>query len=264
MITRPRTPHGKAQGTGGASIGEGSRAAPTGLVERCLPKAEADVAECHETLVDALAELVFDIAEDFDLLSIPAVYAIFWLRALVLRAPRPDRDDLRGLVRQTTNMGWGELERRPARELVMGAAVQPWLSEPVFEPLPPGDFRTWAEPDHVKIVWTLESEALGPARTERDFGHARVFNRPTARRVGASDGTGVLPTSESCSFGGCCFRRSGRSPSPDGGSQKGAPRSPRRPGPPIRRLRWLPDCGELCRNSMRRSFGRSESTHRPR
>jgi hypothetical protein len=45
----------------------------------------------------------------------------------------------------------------------MGAAVQPWLAEPVFSPIPPESFASWAEPDHVKIVWTLEAEPLGPA-----------------------------------------------------------------------------------------------------
>jgi hypothetical protein len=122
------------------------------------------VREVHETLVDAPAEIALSAAEELDLLSIPIVRAIFWLRARAMGAPPPRRDDLNGLVAQTRAMGWAELSRVPGRQVVMGAAVQPWLAEPVFEAIAPESFAAWAEPDHVKIVWTLEAESLGPAR----------------------------------------------------------------------------------------------------
>jgi hypothetical protein len=122
------------------------------------------VREVHETLVDAPADIALEAAEELDLLSIPLVRAIFWLRARAMGAPPPGPDDLKGLVEQTRAMGWGELSRAPGRQIVMGAAVQPWLAEPVFSPIPPDSFAAWAEPEHVKIVWTLEAEPLGPAR----------------------------------------------------------------------------------------------------
>lgn len=135
------------------------------LIEVFAPEAEADVVERREIEIDAPADRVFDVAEGFDLLSLSTVYAIFWLRARILGARLPGRGDLEGLVAKTKAMGWGELARRPGRELVMGAAVQPWLPEPVFKPISPERFRGYAEPEHVKIVWTLEAEPLGPART---------------------------------------------------------------------------------------------------
>lgn len=122
------------------------------------------VREVHETLVDAPADLALSAAEELDLLSIPIVRAIFWLRARGMGATPPQRDDLKGLVAQTRAMGWGELSRTPGRQVVMGAAVQPWLAEPAFSAIAPESFAAWAEPDHVKIVWTLEAESLGPAR----------------------------------------------------------------------------------------------------
>lgn len=133
------------------------------LIERFVP--ESDVAECHEVRVNAPADLVFDVAENFDFMSVPLVYAIFWVRARILGARPPDRQEMNGLVTATRRMGWGELARRPGRELVMGAAVQPWLPEPIFKSVPPESFRDHSEPEHVKIVWTLEAEPLGPART---------------------------------------------------------------------------------------------------
>lgn len=132
-------------------------------IDRFLPR--PDVSERYELDVRAPAELVFEVAERFDLPSIPAVHFIFWLRGKLLRSaaapPRwPD-----GLLAATTAIGWGILSRRPGRELVMGAVTQPWLADVKFRPIPPEDFTAFAEPDCVKIVWTLETEPLAPAHT---------------------------------------------------------------------------------------------------
>jgi len=125
---------------------------------------DAEVCERHEIVIDAPAELALGVAEDLDLLSIPPVFAIFWLRAKALGAPPPRRGDRLGLVDGTRRLGWRELQRRPGREVIMGAAVQPWLPEPVFVPVPADEFSVYAEPEHVKIVWTLEADPLGPGR----------------------------------------------------------------------------------------------------
>lgn len=136
---------------------------PDRLIERFAPIAE--VQERHEVVVDAPAELALRTAEEFDMLSIPAVRRIFWLRSRALGAPPPSPDEQIGLIAGTRRIGWSELARRPGREVVMGAAVQPWLAEPVFEPVPAETFLSWAKPAHVKIVWTLEAEPLDADRS---------------------------------------------------------------------------------------------------
>jgi hypothetical protein len=135
----------------------------TRLIERFIPKAQ--VRESHEIEVRAPADVVMDVAERFDLMSIPAVFAIFRLRSRIMGATPPSRDDLDGVVEATKRIGWVELARRPGRQLVMGAAVQPWLPAPVFEPVPPDRFLDYAEPDHVRIVWTFEAEPVGPSKS---------------------------------------------------------------------------------------------------
>src|SRR6185503_8162584 len=118
-------------------------------IERFIPA--WDIRTCHETIVQAPASTVFAVAEHFDLQSIPLVKAIFWLRGWILGA------------RKTP--GWGELSRTTGRELVMGAATQPWQADVKFAAVPPRDFLGYAEPDRVKIVWTLEAIPIEPALT---------------------------------------------------------------------------------------------------
>lgn len=132
------------------------------LVERFMP--QADITQCHEVLVRAPAALVFDVARNLDMQSIPLVRAIFWLRAKLLRAPEPPVRP-KGLVAETTALGWAILAERPGRELVAGSATQPWKGDVVFRPVEPDRFVAFAEPDMIKIVWTLEAEPLGPALT---------------------------------------------------------------------------------------------------
>ena len=134
----------------------------TPVLDLFIPR--PDIRERHETVVRAPAGLVFDVARGFDMESIPLVRAIFWLRGRVLRArrippARPgglDADALRA-------MGWGVLEEIPGRLFVAGAACQPWLADVVFTPIPSDRFADYAEPDRVKIAWTMEAEPLEPA-----------------------------------------------------------------------------------------------------
>jgi hypothetical protein len=125
----------------------------------------ADAVERYQVLVRAPAELVYDVAEKFDLPSIPAVRFIFWMRGKLLGSTEPPPSWPKGLLAETTAMGWGILSRRPGRELVMGAVTQPWLADVKFRPLPPEEFVTFDEPGFVRIVWTLETEPLGSDRT---------------------------------------------------------------------------------------------------
>ena len=131
-------------------------------VSRFIPA--PDVRERFEITVRAPAELVSEVARRLDLQSIPLVRFIFWARARLLGAraePRPRR----GLVEDTLAMGWVVLADTPGRELVAGAATQPWVPDPVFTSIPPDRFLAYAEPDRVKIAWTLETEPVGASRT---------------------------------------------------------------------------------------------------
>lgn len=146
------------------SVVSGSRSSVKGLIDQFMPR--ADYRERHETIVRAPADVVFDVAQHFDLQSISLVRAIFWLRARLLGA-RPPAVDLftQGLVVEAKSLGWGELAWQPSRELVMGATAQPWKPDVTFTAVPADQFLEFAAPDLVKIVWTLEVEPLGPART---------------------------------------------------------------------------------------------------
>jgi hypothetical protein len=133
------------------------------LIDCFIPR--PDVAERNETLVRAPADVTFDVAQHFDLLSIPVVHAIFWARAKLGGGATPEATWPRGLVAETKALGWGVLADRPGRELVMGAVTQPWKANVEFRAVPPERFVAFAEPNLVKIVWTLEVEPIGPALT---------------------------------------------------------------------------------------------------
>jgi hypothetical protein len=128
------------------------------LIDRFLPRGDVD--ECHEVLVRAPVHVVLDTARHFDVQSIPAVRGIFWLRSRILHShDAPPRSGTEFLA-ETLALGWRILAERPGRELVVGAACQPWLADVEFQPIPAPEFAAWSEPDHVKIVWTLEVEPL--------------------------------------------------------------------------------------------------------
>jgi hypothetical protein len=133
----------------------------TALLDRFVPR--PDKGERHEITIHAPAEFVMDVARNFDMQSIPMVRAIFWLRAKMLRAGMPAARPPAGLVPEMLALGWGCLAEEPGSFFVAGAACQPWRADVVFSPLAPEQFAGYAEPDQVKIAWTLEAEALGPA-----------------------------------------------------------------------------------------------------
>ena len=109
--------------------------------------------------------MVLEIARNFDLQSIFAIRAIFWVRAKILGAKKEIQPRRLGLVADMLRMGWLRLAEEPSHFFVAGAACQPWKADVVFSPIPPELFAAFAEPDRVKIVWTLEANALEPALT---------------------------------------------------------------------------------------------------
>lgn len=137
------------------------------LLDRFVPVYE--VAERHHIRVAAPADITFAAACEQDLMALPVVRAIFKARELVLAADADTGARPHGLLVFMKSIGWGVLADVPGR-VVMGAVTQPWEANVVFRSLPPDEFLTFNEPDHVKIVWTLRvvptSTAESVFRTE--------------------------------------------------------------------------------------------------
>jgi len=133
------------------------------ILDRLIP--QKTIGGRHQTIVRAPAPLVFEAACSLDLRSVPLVRAIFWLRAKILGAKEETRSFARGFVPDMFEMGWRKLAGEDDRYLVAGAVCQPWLPDVVFRPIIPNLFPGFCEPNYVKIVWTLEVEPLGKART---------------------------------------------------------------------------------------------------
>lgn len=124
-----------------------------------------DVRERQQVIIRAPAPIVFHVACDLDMQSISAIRAIFWLRAKAMGAVvRPTRQTA-GLIAEMLNIGWGRLAETSNQFFVAGAVCKPWQADVVFSAIPPERFASFAEPDLVKIAWTLETEVLGPALT---------------------------------------------------------------------------------------------------
>ncbi len=117
------------------------------------------------TTIKAPAPLVMEVAANFDLQSPALVRAIFRLREVLMRsAPSAPREP-QGLLAEMKRMGWVVLVEQPGRLIVCGAVCQPWQADAGFTPLPAEQFVAYAEPNEVKIAWTLETDLLGPAVT---------------------------------------------------------------------------------------------------
>src|SRR5262249_15115706 len=84
-----------------------------------------DIRERHTVEINAPPSIVFDVACNLDMQSIPLVRAIFWLRSKLLRSVVMERKAT-GLVREMKGIGWGVLTLEPDRLIVMGATTQPW------------------------------------------------------------------------------------------------------------------------------------------
>ncbi len=141
-----------------------------------------DVRERFQTTIRAPQALVMEVATTLDMQSLPLVRAIFRLRERLMRAgPSPPRQP-QGLLAETRGLGWGLLEERPGTLIICGAACQPWEASVGFTPIPADQFADYAAPNQVKIAWTLESEALGPALTRFTHETRAVATDATARR----------------------------------------------------------------------------------
>jgi hypothetical protein len=130
------------------------------VLDRFMPVYE--VRERHQIHVAAPAATTLAAAREMDLLASPVVRALIKARELVLGAMPDTRSRPRGLLAEVQALGWGVLAEVSDRELVVGAATQPWKANVVFRALPPDEFAAFDEPEYVKIVWTLRADPVGP------------------------------------------------------------------------------------------------------
>jgi hypothetical protein len=128
------------------------------LLDRFIPSPE--VLEHHHIAVAAPAAVTMAAAKEMRLLDSPLIKAIFKARELALGG-RPDpRPHPAELLSQVQSIGWVILAERPGREVVLGAATQPWHANPVFRSISPGDFEAFREPGYVKIAWSLRADPI--------------------------------------------------------------------------------------------------------
>jgi hypothetical protein len=155
MVAYHRAKYGRMKGS--ASAAEDS------LIDNFIP--EPEVVEHHQICVNAPADVVLDTAKDMEVMNSPVIRAVIRLRELALggepdRRPHPTR-----LLPQMQSIGWVVLAETPGREIVLGSVTQPWQAAPVFRSIPAAEFRGFAEPGYVKIVWTLRADPVSESRS---------------------------------------------------------------------------------------------------
>ena len=130
------------------------------LMDRFMPV--YDIVERHSIEVDAPADTTLAAARNQDIAGSPLVRGIFRLRELALGSTAKGQRPTRGLIEEVQSLGWGILAEIPDREIVVGAVTKPWEADVVFTPLDPAEFAAFAQPDYVKIIWSLRADPTGP------------------------------------------------------------------------------------------------------
>jgi hypothetical protein len=143
------------------------RSRPTGpvdpLLDRFMPSYE--VAERHETMVQAPAPVTWKAVRELDLHRSPVIRAIFAGRELALRSTPRAPAKPGSFLAEVLRLGWGILAEEPGRELVLGAVTKPWEANVRFRSLGPDAFAGFEEPGYAKIAWTLKVEPRGVERS---------------------------------------------------------------------------------------------------
>lgn len=124
-----------------------------------------DVLERHQVTVRAPADRVYGAAVQFDVRTLPLLRAVFGLRAVLLRSDVSSRWTSEGFLPDMQQLGWGVLLEKPPNLLVVGASCQPWLPDVEFRSHTRDDFAAFAEPNQVKIAWSLEIDSSHPSRS---------------------------------------------------------------------------------------------------
>ena len=133
------------------------------LLDRFIP--DPEVIEHHQIAINAPADIVVSTATTMRLLDSPSIRTIFRLRELAMGGEPDRRSHPEPLLEQMRSIGWVVLAERAGREVVLGAATQPWLAAPVFRSIPADAFMSFAEPGFVKITWTLRADPIDDTRS---------------------------------------------------------------------------------------------------
>lgn len=133
------------------------------LLDRFMP--DYEIVERHHVRVGAPPEATLAAAGALNLFEAPLVRAIFKGRELVLGARPDDKPRPHGLLDEVRSLGWVVLAELPGREIVLGAVTKPWHADVTFRSVPPDEFAAFAEPDYVKIAWTLRADPAGDGRS---------------------------------------------------------------------------------------------------
>jgi hypothetical protein len=154
-----------------------------------------DIVERHHVRVAAPPAVTLAAARELDMSGCLLVRAIFKGRELMLGSLPAETQPPEGLMAQALSLGWGVLESRPEREIVLGAVTKPWEPNPVFRDLLPREFPVFAEPGFVKIAWTLRADPVGAGesvfRTETRAMATDIGARTKFRRYWAMVSPGV-------------------------------------------------------------------------
>ena len=155
LVVFNRAKYGKVKG-----CAEGAK---DSLLDQFIP--DPEIAEHHKIDVNAPADIVMATAKEMEFLKSPVIRAIVKVRELALGGEPDTREHPGKLIDQMQSIGWVILAERPGREIVLGAVTQPWVAAPVFRSIPSSEFRDFAEPGYVKIVWTLAADPIDEARS---------------------------------------------------------------------------------------------------
>ena len=133
------------------------------LLNQFIP--DYDIIERYRVRVEATPQAAMAAARHIDLRDSALIRAIIKLRALAMGDKPDETERPRGLIAETTSMGWRVLAEDPGREVVVGAVTQPWVKDVMFRGLDPEEFAAFREPGYVKIAWTLRVDSVWPDAT---------------------------------------------------------------------------------------------------
>jgi hypothetical protein len=150
------TVYGTYVGATWLRYGKPARAAhPDALLDIFMP--DYDVVERHRVHIAAPPDVALAAATETDLDRGGVIRGIFKARQWILRGKPDNVVRPQGMIAAMKSIGWSVLAELPGREIVMGGVTKPWEANPEFGSLPPDEFASFAQPDYVKIVWTLRA-----------------------------------------------------------------------------------------------------------
>jgi hypothetical protein len=163
-------------------------------LDRFMP--DSEIAERHEVVVAAPAELTMAAAKEMDIFRSPLVRAVFAVRTLPSRLRGAAARAPASLLSETLALGWRVLAEEPGRSIVVGAVTQPWRADVTFRGLDPDAFAGFSEAGYAKIAWTLEAIPLGLStsrfRTETRVSTTDARSHALFRRYWAVFSPGIL------------------------------------------------------------------------